>query len=96
MVPRLKELVRVDGGRDSDSPVRGVSLVGLEFRDAAPTYLEPHGMPSGGDWALQRTAAVFAQGTEGLLLDSCRFVRLDGNALMARLNSRLGLSCAHS
>jgi hypothetical protein len=82
VVPRLKELIRVDGGRNKTKPVRGVSLIGLEFRDAAPTYLEPHGMPSGGDWALQRTAAIFVQGSEDLLVDSCRFIRLDGNALM--------------
>ena len=72
----------MDGGRNGSGPVTGVSLIGLEFRDAAPTYLEPHGMPSGGDWALQRTAAVFVQGTEGLLVSSCKFVRLDGNGLM--------------
>ena len=29
-------------------------------------YLDPHGMPSGGDWALQRSAAVSAAGTERL------------------------------
>ena len=47
-MPRLKELIRVDGGRNGSQPVTGLSLIGLEFRDAAPTYLEPHGMPSGG------------------------------------------------
>ena len=45
VVPRLKELIRVDGGRNGSKPVVGVSLLGLEFRDAAPTFLEPHGMP---------------------------------------------------
>jgi hypothetical protein len=29
---------------------------------AAPAYLEPHGTPSGGDWAVSRTAALFLQG----------------------------------
>ena len=27
-------------------------------------------------------AALFAEGTEGLIIDSCRFSRLDGNAIM--------------
>jgi hypothetical protein len=37
---------------------------------------------SGGDWALQRTAALWFQGTEGLSVESCIMQRLDGNALM--------------
>ena len=88
VIPRLKELLRVEGGRNGSQPVRGLTLAGLEFRDAAPTYLEPHGQPSGGDWALQRTAAVFVQGSEGLRIESCRFVRLDGNALMLSAYNR--------
>jgi len=63
-------------------PVRGISVKGIGFRDTAATYLDPHGVPSGGDWALQRSAAVFLQGTENVTLDSCTFVRLDGNAVM--------------
>ena len=31
-------------------PVTDVTIRGLTIRDAAATYLEPHGMPSGGDW----------------------------------------------
>ena len=80
VAPQLKELIRVSGSKES--PVTGVTLRGLELRDTAVTYLEPHGMPSGGDWALQRTAAVFVEGAEGFVLDSCRLVRLDGNAVM--------------
>ena len=63
-------------------PVRSLQLVGLGFRDTAPTYLEPHGVPSGGDWALERLAAVFLEGTENLNISSCTFSRIDGNALM--------------
>merc|ERR1711988_1532419 len=32
--------------------------------------------------ALDRMAAVFLQGTEGAVIDSCTFERLDGNAVM--------------
>ena len=31
-------------------PVRDVSLRGLTFRDAAPTFLDAHDLPSEGDW----------------------------------------------
>ena len=44
--------------------------------------MEPHGVPSGGDWALQRTAALFFEGTEGCAVDGCVLQRLDGNAVM--------------
>jgi len=39
-------------------------------------------MPSGGDWALQRMGALFFEGTENTLVDSCIFERLDGNGIM--------------
>jgi hypothetical protein len=44
--------------------------------------MDPHGVPSTGDWALERKAAVFLQGTHDIIFDSCVFDRLDGNALM--------------
>lgn len=64
------------------APVSDISFRGLGFRDTAYTYMDPHGMPSGGDWALQRTAALFFDGTEGATVDSCTFERLDGVSIM--------------
>jgi len=32
------------------APVEDVSLIGLGLRDTAYTYMDPHGIPSGGDW----------------------------------------------
>ncbi len=45
-----------------DKPVTGLAFSGVAFIDAAPAYLEPHGTPSGGDWAISRSAALFLQG----------------------------------
>jgi hypothetical protein len=39
-------------------------------------------MPSGGDWALQRTAAVFVTGAERVVIDNCHFERLDSIGVM--------------
>ena len=64
------------------APIKGLSLRGLGFRDAAPTFMEPHGVPSGGDWGLERLGALFFEGTEDLTIAGCRFERLDGNGLM--------------
>ena len=44
--------------------------------------MDPHAVPSAGDWALDRTGAVFLQGTEGAIFDKCTFERLDTNAVM--------------
>ena len=38
-------------------------------------------MPTGGDWALQRSGAVLLEGTEGAEVDSCLVTRVDGNGI---------------
>ena len=73
-------LLAVDGSQAA--PVRNLTLDGLGFRDAAWTMMRPHGVPSGGDWALERLGALFVEGTEGATLSNLSFVRVDGNALM--------------
>lgn len=79
-VTNVKTLFSVMGNQQN--PVKGVNFKGLMFKDTSYTYLDPHGMPSGGDWALQRMGALFFEGTEKTLVDSCVFERLDGNAVM--------------
>jgi hypothetical protein len=76
----LQSLVRVVG--TAAAPARGITLAGLGFRDTAYSFMEPHGMPSGGDWALRRDAALFLDGTEDVTIDGCVMERLDGNAVM--------------
>jgi len=44
--------------------------------------MEQWGVPSGGDWALYKGAAVHIQGARDVLVANCTFARLDGNALM--------------
>ena len=46
------------------------------------SYLEPHSIPSGGDWGLQRMGAVFFENTEGSVVEGCTFSRNDGIAVM--------------
>lgn len=74
-----KVLFNASGTRAA--PVRGVSFVGLGVRDAAATYFEPHGLPSGGDWSLQRTGALFFENAEAPLVAGCAFDRMDGIAV---------------
>ena len=42
--------------------------------------MEPHGVPSGGDWGLERLGALYFEGTEGLSVRGCQFERLDVRA----------------
>jgi hypothetical protein len=79
-VPRLKTLLAANASQAD--PIVGLSITGIGFRDAAPTYMDPHGVPSGGDWALERMGALYIEGSIGLSIDDCQFERLDGNAIM--------------
>ena len=78
--PTLMTLLRVNATQAN--PLKGLTLQGIGFRDAAPTFLEPHGIPSGGDWALERMGALFFEGTTNLKISGCDFVRNDGNGVM--------------
>lgn len=80
VVPRLRTLLNISGTQWA--PARNITYSGLGFRAARYTYMDPHGVPSAGDWALDRVGAVFLQGSEHVRFERCRFERLDGNALM--------------
>lgn len=80
VVPVLKTLVSVKATQKT--PAKGITIRGVQFRDTAYTYMDPHGMPSGGDWGLQRSGALFFEGTMNTLIQECLFERLDGNAVM--------------
>ena len=77
---QLKTLIVING--TMSEPVEDVTIRGVNFRDTAYTYMDPHGMPSGGDWALERMGALFFEGTKNVTVDSCIFERLDGNGIM--------------
>jgi hypothetical protein len=40
------------------APVTGVTIKGVTMRDTRITYLDAHGMPSGGDWGLHSPGRV--------------------------------------
>ena len=79
-VPMLAALITVNATQAA--PATGITLTHLGFRDTRGTFLDVHAVPSAGDWALERSAAVFLEGTEGATVDQCNFTRIGGNALM--------------
>jgi len=96
VVPALKELIAIRGSYGAGEPAAGpptqavlnVSISGLGFRDSATSVLAKHGIPSGGDWSLQRTAALFLEGTEGVTVSGCRFKYLGGIGYMVSGHNR--------
>jgi hypothetical protein len=81
---RTKVLFNVTG--TSALPVSNLTIRGLEIRDTALTYYgtdqaSKHGMPTGGDWALERAGAILLEGTEFSTVSKCLFERIDGNGI---------------
>lgn len=76
---KTQVLFNLSGSRENT--VRDVTIANLTIRDAATTELEPHGMPSGGDWSLQHTGAITITGAEQVTIASVRFIRNDGNGV---------------
>ena len=74
-------LLNLSGSRQL--PIRDVTIEGLELRDTPQTYFAPHGLPSGGDWALAPQGAISISGSEGVDIRRCLLTRLDGNGIYA-------------
>ena len=68
-------------GKSMNEPVTNLSIVGIGFRDTAPTFMEPHGVPSGGDWALERFGALFVERSSSLTVSGCKWTRASGNGV---------------
>ena len=75
----LKVLFNITGTKQQ--PAHHVAIKGVTLRDTVYTYFDPHGLPSGGDWGLQKQGAITIIGTENVTVDACLLTRLDGNAI---------------
>lgn len=63
--------------------VKNVVFENLTFTGTARTmFTVPHERPLRGDWAIQRTGAVYAENAENITIRHCRFTELGGNAVM--------------
>ena len=75
----LKRLFNIQGSMDL--PVKNITFKNITFAHTQTTFFEPYEVPSGGDWSIHRGGAVFAEGVDGLRIDSCRFDSPGGNGL---------------
>jgi len=64
---QLSCLFNVTGASQAD-PVQSVSFTGITFRDTAATFMDPHGTPSGGDWAVSRAGGKPPSQSSALLV----------------------------
>eukprot|EP01084_Bolivina_argentea_P118554 210326_1 len=53
---KLKILIEHIGTREN--PVRNVNIDGVNIIDTAYTFMDPHGVPSAGDWSFQYNGAI--------------------------------------
>jgi len=79
-VVQQHSLLRAQGTQAA--PVRGLRVLGLGFRDTAHTMLEPHGVPSGGDWSLERMGALLLEGVEDASIERVKMWKIGGNGVM--------------
>jgi hypothetical protein len=63
------------------APVTNITFAGLGFTAGAPTFMAARGVPSGGDWALERDGVLLLEGTEDVIVTGCTFASIDGNAV---------------
>jgi hypothetical protein len=80
VAPQLHVLINASGTRWN--PIHNVTIHGIKFTAAAPTFMMPHGIPSAGDWALERFGAIFLEGTVNAKIQRCTLERLDGHGVM--------------
>ena len=79
-VTNKKILINMEGNQTN--PVKNIVIDNIIFKDTAYTYMDNHGMPSGGDFTQARKAAITLKGTENILINNNLFTRLDGNGII--------------
>jgi hypothetical protein len=79
-IPVLETVLAVMG--TMTKPVQHLHFKGLTITHSTTTYMEPYEVPSGGDWALHRGAAVVVEGAEDIQISNCTFDQPGGNGLL--------------
>eukprot|EP01052_Picozoa_sp_SAG31_P032098 SAG31_NODE_3481_length_4223_cov_2.170223_3_plen_312_part_00 len=76
------EVVVAVNGTDSHR-VENITLEGLVFAHSGQSYLaHPYEVPSNGDFAVRRAAAVFVENADSITIARCKFERAGGNGVM--------------
>ena len=73
--PNNVNLLVVQGGATD------VSIHNVAFSGTHPIHMIPHEIPSGGDWSVYRSGAVFAENVKRVRVWGCRFTDLGGHGV---------------
>ena len=79
LAPNLATILELRGSMAA--PVVDFALTNVNVTATRPTFMEPRGNPSGGDWALERSGALMMEGTEGTSVSGVHFAKCDSNAI---------------
>lgn len=79
MASVVAELVRIEGTKAA--PAENIRLSSLVFRHAAPTFMRPATVPSGGDYSVYKGGAVTLSGSVNCSIDHSLFDAVGGNAV---------------
>ena len=79
VAPILDTILDIDGASD-------VSFSGFDLTETRATFLSQYEVPSGGDWAIHRGAAVFIQDSSNIVIEGNVFNQTGGNAVMMSNN----------
>lgn len=72
-------LINVTGS--ATAPVQAITIAGVELTDTREVFMDVQSLPSGGDWAVQKSGAIVLTGTRNTTVKECRFKRIDGTGV---------------
>ena len=75
VAPTLSALIRIEGAS-------AVTVRGLHFTETRATYMDPYEVPSGGDWAVHRGAALELVDARNVTVEGCTFEQVGGNGVL--------------
>lgn len=78
-ITQLESLISVKGSQSN--PVENITFSQITFTETSSTFLESYEVPSGGDWSIHRDGTLFIESARNVMVDSCLFSNIGGNAL---------------
>lgn len=92
--PKLKHLVEFHGSESS--PVRDITIEGVQFTLAQRTFMEKYEPLLRSDWTVYRGAAIYLEGTENCHITNCHITNVGGNAVFfSNYNRQSGVEGCH-
>jgi hypothetical protein len=84
--PQIKSLVEIRGS--ISSPVRNISIEGLDLTQTVRTFMEKYEPLLRSDWTVYRGGAVVMEGAEKCAIKNCNLYNLGGNAVFFNYYNR--------